>query len=195
MSQELTQTPPPTRAMALSPSKVVVQQRVEEILSIRLDGAQFWDVESYVREQEAKGEPPWQIPGGATPLSTRTIWRYIEKANTLWRKACEDNRDKLLFRHLAQRKHIYTKAMAAGDYRTALAAVRDEAELLSLYPKPAVSVGAAVVNLNITETVIEAPRIEAQPLLIEHTPEAPHESTSNGTAPDDQATPCPEGVS
>ena len=102
--------------------------------SIRLDGAQFWDVESYVREQEAKGEAPWQIPEGATPLSTRTIWRYIERANALWRKACEENRDKLLFRHLAQRKHIYTKAMAAGDYRTALAAVRDEAELLSLFP-------------------------------------------------------------
>ncbi len=183
--------------MAAAPSRVMQQQRIEEILAIRLDGARFWDCEAYVREQEAKGEPPWTITEGGKGLSTRTVWRLIERANTLWRKACEDNRDRLLFRHIAQRKHIYTKAMAAGDYRTALAAANSEAELLSLFPpKQSVRLSNHVLTLNIQEEIITAPRtIEAQaPPAIEHKEAPPHESSTNGTGQDNQATPRTAGV-
>jgi hypothetical protein len=37
-------------------------------------------------------------------------------------------------RHLAQRRNLYAKALLAGDVRTAAAVLKDEAELLGLYP-------------------------------------------------------------
>jgi hypothetical protein len=43
-------------------------------------------------------------------------------------------RDQLIRRHLAQRRNLYAKAVLAGDLRTALACVQDEAKLEGLYP-------------------------------------------------------------
>ncbi len=111
-----------------------IQQRVEEVLRIRLDGAEFWDVREYAREKEQEAGSAWTVPEGGKPLSDGQLWRYIARADKLIAESCRASRKKLLRRHLAQRRNLFAKAVSAGDYRTALAAARDEAELQGLYP-------------------------------------------------------------
>jgi hypothetical protein len=115
-------------------TKAQIQARVEEVLRIRLDGAEFWDVREYAREQEQQAGSPWQLPPGGKPLSDGQLWRYIARADRMIAEGCRASRKKLLRRHLAQRRNLFAKAVSAGDYRTALAVARDEAELLGLYP-------------------------------------------------------------
>jgi hypothetical protein len=127
----------PTRTKA---TKAVVVQRIEELLRIRLDGAEFWDCKEFIREREnARGndqEPAsvWALADDAKPLSDGQIWRYIGRADKLIAESCRASRKKLIRRHLAQRRNLYAKALAAGDIRAALACARDEAELQGLYP-------------------------------------------------------------
>ena len=121
------------------PTKAQVQLRTEEILRIRLDGAEFWDVREYVREKEQEEGSVWQLPEGGKPLSDPTLWRYIGLADELVKASCLSSRKKLLRRHLAQRRNLFAKAVSAGDYRTALAVAKDEAELQGLYPPTKVS--------------------------------------------------------
>jgi hypothetical protein len=52
----------------------------------------------------------------------------------LMAKAVDRNRDRLMAYQFAARHALYARAVAVSDYRTALAVLRDEAELLSLYP-------------------------------------------------------------
>src|SRR5262249_47926914 len=75
------------------------------------------------------------------PLSDGQLWRYIRRADQMIAESCRASRRKLLRRHLAQRRNLYAKAVSAGDYRTALAVVRDEAELQGLYADLRVKVG------------------------------------------------------
>ena len=58
----------------------------------------------------------------------------MARADRLMAESCRASRKKLLRRHLAQRRNLYAKAVAQGDVKTALAVLRDEAELLNLYP-------------------------------------------------------------
>jgi hypothetical protein len=115
-------------------TKAQIRLRIDEILRIRLDGAEFWDVCEYVREKEKEAGTPWTVPEGGKPLSEGTLCRYIGRADKLITESCQASRKKLLRRHLAQRRNLYAKAVSAGDFRTALAAARDEAELQGLYP-------------------------------------------------------------
>ena len=114
-------------------TKAIVQQRVEEVLRIRLDGAEFWDVREYAREKQQQEGSAWHLQPSDKPLSDGQLWRYIGMADKLIAESCRASRKKLLRRHLAQRRNLYAKAVSAGDYRAALAAARDEAELLGLY--------------------------------------------------------------
>jgi hypothetical protein len=114
-------------------TQATIRQRVEELLEIVLDGAQFVHVCQYVAEKQAAGEAPWTIPEGGQPLSQRTIWRYLRRAYRLMEKSYEKGRGKLRRRHLAQRRHLYAKAVSMGDIRAALACARDEALLEGLY--------------------------------------------------------------
>jgi hypothetical protein len=112
----------------------IIRQRIEDVLRVRLAGAEGWDVRRYVAEMEGKGEAPWAIPEGGKPLSERQIRNYVAAADKLIGESCRQSRKKLLRRHLAQRRNLYARAVNKGDERTALAVLRDEAELLALYP-------------------------------------------------------------
>ncbi|HVS37417.1 MAG TPA: hypothetical protein VMS17_17780 [Gemmataceae bacterium] len=112
----------------------VVARRVEEILRIRLDGAEFWDVREDVRENEHEAGSVWELPEDAKPLSDSQLWRYMAKADKLIAESCRAPRKKLLRRHLAQRRNLYAKAVNQGDVRAALACVDSEARLLDLFP-------------------------------------------------------------
>jgi hypothetical protein len=102
-------------------TKAEVNKRVEELLAIRLAGAEFWDVKQYAAEKE------WRV-------SERQLWSYIHKSDRLLAETLDKDRDRLINRHLAQRQTLFARAMQVSDYRTALAILKDEAELFGLYP-------------------------------------------------------------
>jgi hypothetical protein len=147
--------------------KALAARRVDEILQIRLDGAQWWDVREYVREKEQEQGSAWYVAPGGKLLSDAMIRKYQEKADKIVQQSHEKSRKKLLRRHLAWRRHLYGKAVNAGDYRAALAAARDEAELLGLYPARGVevhgNVGGAIALQIVEEIVVRCP-----PPALEH---------------------------
>jgi hypothetical protein len=118
----MTRTPKATEAQ--------VRQRVEELLRIRLDGAELWDVRKYVREKVEAKDQVW----GEKPLSDGQLYRYLQKVDALLAHSCKSGRKRLIRRHLTQRRALYARSVNAADLRTALAILQDEAELLGLYP-------------------------------------------------------------
>ncbi len=141
----------------MKPTKTTVRQRVEEILQIKLDGAQFFEVRRYVAEKEAAGEAPWTIPEGGKPVSERTLWRYSQRADRLMAESSRESRKKALQRHIGQRHNMYAKALNMGDVSTALRVLADMAALQDLYPAKKSEVsgkGGGAVVLNIIEEVV-----------------------------------------
>jgi hypothetical protein len=133
-----------------------IRARVDDILRILLDGAEPWDVRQYVAEKEAAGEPPWTVPEGGKPLSERQLRRYCARADKLLGESCRTNRKKLIRRHMAQRRSLYARAVSKGDERTALAVLRDLAELQDLYPARKTEVtgkGGGPVRFSVEEAV------------------------------------------
>jgi hypothetical protein len=113
----------------------IVRQRTEDILRVLLDGAQPWDIRAYVAECEQAGEPScWAIPPGGKPLSVKQVSRYVRAAGKLIEQSCSADRERLLTEHIAKRHTLHARAVAAGDHRTALAVLRDLAELQGMYP-------------------------------------------------------------
>lgn len=123
------------KAKRAKPTKAIVARRVEEILRIRLDGAEFWDVLQYIAEQQKEKGSIWAAPDGGKPFAARTVWWYIQKADRLITETFrnERGRKRLLRRHLAQRRNLYAKAVAIADYRVALAVLDSEAKLVGLF--------------------------------------------------------------
>ena len=104
-------------------SKAEVAKRVEEILAIRLDGAQRHDILRYAAE---KG---WDV-------NERQIENYIHKADNLLIEQQEKNRKRLLGLHRAKRGALFARAVNAGDHGTALRVLDSECKLLGLFPEP-----------------------------------------------------------
>jgi hypothetical protein len=102
-------------------SKAEVMKRVEQVLQIRLQGAERHDVLRFASENG------WAV-------SERQVENYIRQADDLLAASLEQDRAKLLNRHHAARRALLARALQVGDVRTALAVLRDEAELLALYP-------------------------------------------------------------
>lgn len=97
-----------------------VAARVDEILRIRIDGAQFHDVLQYAAE---KG---WGI-------NERQIRTYIRRADELLVERMDRNRKRTIARHLARREALYARCVNAASYRDALACLTDLAKLQGLY--------------------------------------------------------------
>jgi hypothetical protein len=128
MSQKTKSTSPRVDA-------ATAQRRVDDLLRIRLDGAEFWDVREFVRQKEAEPDNHWTLAEDATPMSDRQLRRYIDRADAAIATSSKRGLNRLRKRHLAQRRNLYAKAVLTGDIRTALACLRDEAEMLGLYEK------------------------------------------------------------
>ena len=71
---------------------------------------------------------------GEKPLSDRQLYRYLAAADTLVTESCRTSRRKLLRNHLAQRRKLFARAVAAGDIKAALAVLQDLAKMQGLYP-------------------------------------------------------------
>jgi hypothetical protein len=100
-----------------------VRRRVEEVYRLRLGGAEFSDILQFASAPEQN----WNV-------SERQIWNYVAAADKLVKERFDARADHLLARHLLQRRQLYAHAMGAGDFRTALAVLVDEAKLEGLYP-------------------------------------------------------------
>jgi hypothetical protein len=110
-------------------TKLEVQQRVEAIFQLRLGGAEFHDIREYAgatTDEDGKPREPWGV-------SDTQLRRYIAMADELYVKRFDAQAKHLRARHLLQRRRLYAHAMEMSDIRTALAILKDEAELERLY--------------------------------------------------------------
>jgi hypothetical protein len=127
-------------------SKVEVLKRVEEVFKLRLGGANYADIVQYA----SAPEQAWRV-------SERQIGNYIAAADKLIVERFDAKAANLLNRHLLQRNQLFAHAMGAGDFRTALAVLQDEAKLEGLYPATKTELtgkdGGTVV-LHIVEEVV-----------------------------------------
>jgi hypothetical protein len=113
--------------------KALSARRVEDILRIRLDGAEWWDVVQFVRENQSEQTSAWFVAEGEKPLSEAMIRKYQERADKLLIESHEKSRKKLLRRHLAQRRNLFARAVTTGELATALRCLDSEAALLALH--------------------------------------------------------------
>jgi hypothetical protein len=104
-------------------TKAEVRKRVEEVFKLRLGGAEFADIREYARAPEQN----WNV-------SDSQLWRYIQASDKLTKERFDARAEHLLNRHLLQRRTLYAHALGAGDHRTALSVLQDEAKLEGLYP-------------------------------------------------------------
>src|SRR5215468_5548771 len=111
------------KCASMKSTKAEVLKRVEEVFKLRLGGAEFADI----REYAAAPEQAWGV-------SDTQLWRYVRAADALVKVRFDARAEHLLNRHLLQRRTLYAHAMGAGDFRTALAVLQDEAKLEGLYP-------------------------------------------------------------
>jgi hypothetical protein len=160
----------------------IVQARVEDVLRIRLDGAEGWDVRRYVAEKEAAGEAPWTIAEGSKPLSERQIRNYVTAADKLIDESCRKERKKRLRRHLAQRRSLYARSVNKGDERTALAVLRDLAELEGHYPPKKVAPTTPDGKNEYGHTLTDAERLAALHALYARVGILPGSAAPEGTA-------------
>jgi hypothetical protein len=84
-------------------------------------GAEFQDLCHHASEQQ------WGV-------SDRQLWRYIAAGDKMLAETLERDREKIINRHIAQRRALFARCMSVSDYRTGLATLRDEGELLNIYP-------------------------------------------------------------
>jgi hypothetical protein len=124
-------------------NKTTVRQRVEEILSMRLLGAEFVDIRQHASAQG------WNV-------GDRQLFRYIAKGDEILEQMLEKDRDKQLNRHIAQRRALLARAAAVSDYGTCARLLKDEGELLGLYPPKGINIGqgGAPMVIQIIEEIV-----------------------------------------
>ncbi len=123
MSDEITRPDEPTKAVQQKPrsSAVVVSGRVLEIYRLRLRGKEFPDLWDFAAKQG------WGV-------SRTTLTRYIAAADEMCEKHYNRRAIYMHARHIMQRRMLLDKCLDAGDFRTALSVLQDEAKLANLYP-------------------------------------------------------------
>jgi hypothetical protein len=132
------------------------QQRAEQFLRIRLDGATFLDCKNFAVEA-----------GWGAGLSDRSIYRVMAAADKLMAKYAEKDRDKLLLKTVYQYDNLYARCVAAGDYGVAKACLDSRTKLLGLWPREAPEAATAPLSLTVIEELIlhksDSPALPALP--------------------------------
>jgi hypothetical protein len=132
-------------------SSATVKLRVAEILRIRLAGAAWPDIVRFASEtpdpDDGTGRP-WNV-------GERQLQNYLEKADQLLEQRLEKRHDRLFNMHIARREALYAQTLQTADHRTALAVLKDAAELQGLYPPKKVE-QTATAQLHIVEEIVDA---------------------------------------
>jgi hypothetical protein len=183
-------------------AKTLVDARVNDLVNIILDGAVLpFDLCEFVREQEKAAGSPWFLAEGDKPLSYSQIRRYAARAQTVIEDTTRTSRKRLLRTHVAQRRHLYAKAVNQGDLRAAAGILKDLAELQGLYPARGVEVRGnvgGVIALQVVEEIV----VRCPPPALEHVPAeantnvngSPHTAAGVPPAQAGQAAPGTTGV-
>jgi hypothetical protein len=101
--------------------KTTTNRRINEVSRLLVAGAEFADVRQFATAQG------WNV-------TDRQVRRYLETAYKRLAKVTNRDRKQMLGRHLTQRRALYARSAKGNDNRTALAILRDEAQLQGLYP-------------------------------------------------------------
>ena len=102
-------------------TKAEMANRLREVTKLLLAGAEFAEIRQFASERQ------WGI-------TDRSIRRYMEAAYKRMADASRRDEKQLLGRHLMQRRALYARCLKQGDHRTALAVLKDEADLQGVYP-------------------------------------------------------------
>jgi hypothetical protein len=119
MNSETPGNEPPEKTKRAN--SLTLRQRVEEVLQMRLAGLEFMDIRQHAEKEG------WNV-------SERQLWRYIAAGDKLLEESLEKDRLKVFNRAIAQRRALLARSMSVSDYSTAARILKDEAELLNLYP-------------------------------------------------------------
>ncbi len=96
-----------------------VQQRVEQVLPLMLDGKTFAEIVQFAADSG------WNV-------GERQLRNYVFKANCVLSATLETNRRILLARHIAMREVLYGRAVEEKDIRAALAVLDSLAKVQGL---------------------------------------------------------------
>lgn len=118
--------------MAKKASKAIVEQRIELIYRLILDG---WESTAICQNTSIKG---WGV-------DNRTVYRYIRRARNRMKKELAKYRKVALEEHIAARRKLRREA---SDGRLALEVLRDEAKLLGLYAAEKVEQSNTITIIN-----------------------------------------------
>ena len=102
-------------------TKEEILDRVDQIYKLMVLGANPVEIREWAKQQK------WQV-------SRAQLWRYQLHARKLFVRHLEKNRERNLARGIAQRQQLYALAIEAGDLQTAARILKDQDELLGLYP-------------------------------------------------------------
>lgn len=127
----------------------VIAARIQEILQIRLDGAETWDCMSYVAEKQQEDVFPWRMGKRTQPISERQIRRYIQQADAKIVAETMTLDPDAFRRHVAKVKAIHARAVNSGDLSNARGALNDVAELLGFYPPKKIDASVAVSGIEV----------------------------------------------
>jgi hypothetical protein len=113
-------------------SKELVKARVRQLVEAFLNGAQSWNVETIVREQQHEPDSPWHLKEGEKELSYSQIRRYADKADRMIAAVDNENIEKHRSRLIRMTRHAYAVAASQRDAGKMIAAIRQEADLRGL---------------------------------------------------------------
>jgi hypothetical protein len=147
------------------PTNAIVRRRLEQLLRIRLRGAQFADVRQFADEADPETGRPWLTKEGK-PISDRQLKRYCQQSDQLLDKHLEKNFQMLFNRHRGRCQELYALALESGDIRGALAVAQEEARLLNLYPKEPTGRDVNNTQVNIWAPVLQRMTDEQLAVLI-----------------------------
>ena len=119
------------------PSPGLTPERVDTVLRLRLDGAQFHDLKAFANDTDAEGKADAARGGPAWNVSDADLWAMIGKADDLLVARAEKDRARAYAVAVARREALYARAVNAGDYSAALGCLKDIAQLQGTYPKVA----------------------------------------------------------
>lgn len=129
----------------------VVALRVNEVLRLRLDCAQFHDIRDYA-----------DAPERAWGVSDSQLKRYIEKADKLLVLRHKDTRRKAIARGMARLETLYARCVNAADFSNCVRILAEINKLRGLYPQPKEEKGKGD-TFNITVRGPDSPPPPADP--------------------------------
>jgi len=107
-----------------SSNAIIIDRRRTHVARLRLAGLTLREIEDSLPKLGVYN------PKTGKPFSLRTVYQDVEAMREEWRKDAAESMAELSAGQLARVREVYRKAMLNKDYRTALAAIKHEMELL-----------------------------------------------------------------